>query len=131
MRIEFSEQEERFRNEISFWLKENLTGPFDSVIGRGGSGDQTGLFSERVKWEQHMGEHGWTCIGWPKQYGGQDKKGIYDYILNEELSRVGASSPGKGVGSIGQTIIHHGSQKIKDEILPLILQEEVILAGSN
>ena len=68
MKIEFTPQEEEFRKEISTWLKENLSGKFSSVIGRGGSGDQTGLFSERVKWEQHMGANGWTCISWPKEY---------------------------------------------------------------
>ena len=100
MRIEFSEQEEKFRNEISFWLKENLTGPFDSVIGRGGSGDQTGLFSERVKWEQHMGKHGRTCIGWPKEHGGKGATINEQVIFYEEYTRAGG--PGR-VGHIGET----------------------------
>ena len=77
---------------------------------------------------QTMGKDGMLGIGWPKEYGGQEKPGIYDYILNEELCRVGAPSPGKGVGSIGQTIIHHGSNKIKDEFLPKILAGEIDFA---
>jgi len=122
MRIEFSEQEERFRNEISFWLKENLTGPFDSVIGRGGSGDQTGLFSERVKWEQHMGEHGWTCIGWPKQYGGKEATINEQVIFYEEYTRAGG--PGR-VGHIGETlagptILSFGTEDQKERFLPNI-----------
>ena len=122
MRIEFSEQEERFRNEISFWLKENLTGPFDSVIGRGGSGDQTGLFSERVKWEQHMGEHGWTCIGWPKQYGGKEATINEQVIFYEEYTRAGG--PGR-VGHIGETlagptILSFGTEEQKERFLPNI-----------
>ena len=101
MRIEFSDQEEKFRNEISLWLKENLTGSFSSVIGRGGSGDQTGLFSERVKWEQHMGKHGWTCIGWPKEHGGKGATINEQVIFYEEYTRAGG--PGR-VGHIGETL---------------------------
>src|SRR4030095_11012857 len=43
-------------------------------------------------------ERGWLGRSWPKRYGGQEKSGIYDFILTESLSRWGAPQPGKGVG---------------------------------
>ena len=73
MRIEFTKEEEKFREEIAGWLKDNLKGEFLSVIGRGGSGDQVEMLNERIKWEQHMGKAGWTCIGWPTEFGGKNR----------------------------------------------------------
>jgi len=54
--------------------------------------------------------------------------GIYDYLLNEELASVGAPLIGKGVGCIGKTLIAHGSDKLKQEFLPKILNAEVEFA---
>ena len=48
MHIEFSKEEEKFREEIAGWLKVNLKGEFLSVIGRGGSGDQVEMLNERI-----------------------------------------------------------------------------------
>ena len=65
---------------------------------------------------------------WPKEYGGQEKQGVYEYILNEALSRRGAPQIGKGVGIIGKTLIRHGSEKLKREFLPQIIRGEIEFA---
>ena len=131
MDFNFTKEEEIFIDEVrAFITEEKLKPNADDVFAPNREADaQTKIDSPaRRDFMKTLAQKGYLGMSWPKQYGGQDKKGIYDYILNEELSRVGAPSPGKGVGSIGQTIIHHGSQKIKDEILPLILQGEIDFA---
>ena len=60
-----------------------------------------------------LAERGWLGMSWPKEYGGQEKSGIYDFLLTEALSRWGAPQPGKGVGIVGKTIIRHGNEKLK------------------
>ena len=50
-------------------------------------------------------------MSWPKQYGGQEIEGIYEFILNEALARHAAPQIGKGVGIIGKTLIRHGSDE--------------------
>ena len=122
MHIEFSKKEEKFRKEISDWLKTNLKSKFNSVIGRGGSGDQTELFKERVEWEQHMGKAGWTCIGWPKQFGGKDASINEQVIFYEEYTRAGG--PGR-IGHIGETLagptlIAFGTKYQQERFLPSI-----------
>ena len=62
---------------------------------------------------QQLGENGWLGMSWPKEYGGQEKSGIYDFLMTEALSRFGAPQPGKGVGIVGKTIIRHGNEKLK------------------
>jgi alkylation response protein AidB-like acyl-CoA dehydrogenase len=75
-----------------------------------------------------VGEQGWLGITWPKEWGGQDSDGVYEYLLNERLAGRGGPQIGKGVGIIGKTILAHGSEKMKKEFLPKILRNEVEFA---
>jgi len=75
-----------------------------------------------------MGRRGWLGITWPKDQGGSEGEGIYEYLLNEALARRGGPQIGKGVGIVGKTIIRHGSDKLKQEFLPKILRNEVEFA---
>jgi hypothetical protein len=75
-----------------------------------------------------LAERGWLGMSWPKQYGGQEKSGIYDFILTEALSRWGAPQPGKGVGIVGKTIIRHGNEQLKQYFLPRIIRGEIEFA---
>jgi len=75
-----------------------------------------------------LGEKGWLGITWPKEFGGQEGDGVYEYLLNEQLAGRGGPQIGKGVGIIGKTIIAHGSDFLKQEFLPKILKNEVEFA---
>ena len=131
MNFNFTKEEEQFINEVKVFIaEEKKKSNADVVFAPNREADaQTKIDSpERRDFMKILSSKGYLGMSWPKEYGGQEKPGIYDYILNEELCRVGAPSPGKGVGSIGQTIIHHGSNKIKDEFLPKILAGEIDFA---
>lgn len=131
MNFNFTKEEEQFINEVKVFIaEEKKKSNADVVFAPNREADaQTKIDSpERRDFMKILSSKGYLGMSWPKEYGGQEKPGIYDYILNEELCRVGAPSPGKGVGSIGQTIIHHGSKKIKDEFLPQILAGEIDFA---
>jgi 3-oxocholest-4-en-26-oyl-CoA dehydrogenase alpha subunit len=84
--------------------------------------------SRRREFMAKVGERGWLGITWPKENGGQDGDGIYEYLLNEALAARGGPQIGKGVGIIGKTIIRHGSDELKAEFLPKILRNEVEFA---
>ena len=75
-----------------------------------------------------MGEQGWLGMTWPKEYGGQEGEGVYEYLLNEQLAGRGGPQIGKGVGIIGKTIIRHANERLKQEFLPKILRNEVEFA---
>ena len=131
MNFNFTKEEEQFIDEVKIFIaEEKKKSNADVVFAPNREADaQTKIDSpERRDFMKILSSKGYLGMSWPKEYGGQEKPGIYDYILNEELCRVGAPSPGKGVGSIGQTIIHHGSNKIKDEFLPKILAGEIDFA---
>ena len=131
MNFNFTKEEELFVEEVKNFIKEEKKkSNADDVFAPNREADaQTKIDSPaRREFMKILSSKGYLGMSWPKEYGGKEKPGIYDYILNEELCRVGAPSPGKGVGSIGQTIIHHGSNKIKDEFLPQILAGEIDFA---
>lgn len=83
---------------------------------------------ERRAFMAQLGAMGWLGMTWPKEYGGQEGDGVYEYLLNEALARRGAPQIGKGVGIVGKTIIRHGSEIMKEEFLPKILANEVEFA---
>ncbi len=82
----------------------------------------------RRKFMAKLGEQGWLGITWPKEVGGSEGEGVYEYLLNEALAARGGPQIGKGVGIIGKTIISHGSERMKQEFLPKILCNEVEFA---
>ena len=75
-----------------------------------------------------LADRGWLGITWPKAYGGQDGEGVYEFLLNEALAGRGGPQIGKGVGIIGKTLIRVGSDDLKAEFLPKILDAEVEFA---
>ncbi len=75
-----------------------------------------------------LGEHGWLGLTWPKEYGGSEGEGVYEFILNEALAGRGGPQIGKGVGIIGKTLIAHGNDFLKEKFLPMILANDVEFA---
>ncbi|MGB1058777.1 MAG: acyl-CoA dehydrogenase family protein, partial [Ketobacter sp.] len=71
MKLSFSAADEQFREEVAHWLQQNLQGEFEPIRYRGGPGDEHMFHHERHAWEQRMAQGGWTCVGWPQQYGGR------------------------------------------------------------
>ena len=71
MQLSFSPEDEQFREEVASWLKHNLVGEFAQLKFRGGPGDEHMFPQERLQWEQKLAAGGWTCVGWPKKYGGR------------------------------------------------------------
>ena len=126
MKLSFSAADEQFREEIAAWLRDNLCGEFEEIRFRGGPGDEHMFVEERKAWEARMHRGGWTCIGWPREYGGRAASIEQQVIFNEEYARAGG--PGR-MGHIGETLtgptlIAFGSQEQKQRYLPGILRGE-------
>lgn len=83
---------------------------------------------KRRAFMREVGERGWLGMTWPKQYGGSEGEGVYEYLLNEALAARGGPQIGKGVGIIGKTLIAHGNDFLKEKFLPMILRNDVEFA---
>ena len=131
MNFNFNPEEQDFINEIKRFLMEEKKKPnSDLVFAPNREADAATKVDnpERRAFMKTLSKKGYLGMSWPKKYGGQEKSGIYDYLLGEELATEGAPTPGKSVGSIGQTIIRHCSEKLKQEFLPKILNAEIEFA---
>ncbi|WP_228000451.1 acyl-CoA dehydrogenase family protein [Nocardia australiensis] len=83
---------------------------------------------KRREFMRRVGDRQWLGMTWPREWGGQEADGTYDYLLNEALAARGGPQIGKGVGIIAKTLLAHGSIRLKEEFLPKILRNEVEFA---
>jgi alkylation response protein AidB-like acyl-CoA dehydrogenase len=83
---------------------------------------------KRRAFMKELGHKGWLGMTWPKEYGGSEGEGVYEFLLNEQLAGRGGPQIGKGVGIIGKTLIAHGSDFLKETFLPMILENDVEFA---
>ncbi len=116
-------EDNAFRHQVRGWLHDHVVGEFAALGGRGGSGDETYGFETRLEWEKVLAKDGWTCLGWPVEYGGRGASIAHQVIFNEEY--VKAKAPGRvsvlGEGLIGPTLIHYGTPEQKARFLPPIV----------
>jgi len=124
--FDFSPKQLAFRDEVEQYLDANDDPDVFDVTRENMA--QIVDTPKRRAFMAKLGEKGWLGITWPKEWGGQEGDGVYEYLLNEALARRGGPQIGKGVGIIGKTILAHGSEKMKQEFLPKILRNEVEFA---
>ncbi|MFE7743804.1 acyl-CoA dehydrogenase family protein [Nocardia sp. NPDC057455] len=113
-------QDERFAAEVREWLEENLNGEFRGLRGLGGPGREHEAFDERLAWDRHLAAAGWTCLGWPKEYGGRSATVRQQVIFHEEYAKANAPARVSHVGEelLGPTLLAFGTQAQKDRFLP-------------
>jgi alkylation response protein AidB-like acyl-CoA dehydrogenase len=125
MRLGFSAAEEQFRAECADWLAAQMSGEFADIKG---ITTLTEKAERRKEWEQHLGEHGWSCIGWPKEWGGRDASLAEQVIFAEEYARAGV--PGRvnhiGIELAGPTLLALGTEEQKRRFLPDIAAGKTI-----
>ncbi len=125
MKLGFSAEEEQFRAECADWLQAQMAGEFNDIKG---ITTLTAKAERRKEWEQHLGEHGWSCIGWPKKWGGRDATLAEQVIFAEEYARAGV--PGRvnhiGIELAGPTILTFGTEEQKARFLPGIAAGKTI-----
>lgn len=126
MDFEFNEEQRQFMREVDEFLEANRSIDVMDVTRENMA--QVCDTPERREFMGKIAERGWLGITWPKEHGGQDGDGIYEYLLNEKLSAVGGPGIGKGVGIVGKTLINKASDKLKKEFLPQILNAEIEFA---
>jgi alkylation response protein AidB-like acyl-CoA dehydrogenase len=124
--FEFSAEEQAFAAEVEAFLDAHATPEVADANPEQLS--QTVDTPAKRAFMRKLAERGWLGMSWPKAYGGQEKSGIYDFLLTEALSRRGCPQPGKGVGIVGKTLIRHGSEALKREFLPKIIRGEIEFA---
>src|SRR5918999_3360707 len=112
MDFTFSESELAFRDELRPWLRDNHPGPQPL-------GDDE-AFHFRWDWERRLYEGGWSCVHWPREYGGRGATLVEAAIFNEELAFARAPVPANVLGTAlaGPTVMTHGTPEQRERWLP-------------
>ncbi len=126
MNFEFSDEQRAFLEEVVKFLDANDDPEVFDVTRENMA--QIVDTPPRRAFMKKLADKGWLGITWPKELGGKDGEGVYEYLLNEQLAYRGGPQIGKGVGIIGKTIVRHGSETMKAEFLPQILENDVEFA---
>ncbi len=124
MDLSFTEEEERFRQRVRKFMRDNLPDGWGAPGYKQPSGEAAMEFQR--EWTRRLHRAGFLGMAWPKEYGGQGASQIELAIFNEEAARFRAPSPINGVGLIlaGPTIMVHGTDEQKKRYLPKILSGE-------
>ncbi len=109
-----------FAAEVRQWLAENLNGEYAALRGLGGPGREHEAFEERLAWDRHLAASGWTCLGWPEEYGGRAATLDQQLIFHEEYAKADAPARVSHVGEelLGPTLIAFGTEEQKKRFLP-------------
>ncbi len=114
MDLRYTPEDEAFRNEVRGWLEANV--PREKIR----------TMAERQVWHRKLYDAGYIGMGWPKEYGGRNARPMEQAIVAEEMARINAPAGvnGLGIGIVGPTLIHHGTEEQKQRYLKNILSGE-------
>lgn len=126
MDFNFTPEDEQFRAEFRAWLDKNRPEREDEDLDF--FAEDEGEWNRRVKWFKKLASGGWTCVDWPKEYGGRGFGILRTIVYHQELARVRAPLPfiGSGVSLIGPTLMHWGTEEQKKRYIPKVLTGEEI-----
>jgi alkylation response protein AidB-like acyl-CoA dehydrogenase len=91
---------------------------------KAGLASATGEFGEAGVYKdviRQLGTDGWLGIGWPKEYGGQDRSMIEQLIFTDVAADFGVPVPYLTLNTVGPTIMRYGTEEQKEYFLPRIL----------
>jgi alkylation response protein AidB-like acyl-CoA dehydrogenase len=128
--LTYSAEDEAFRGEVRGWLEDHLTGEFAGLKGLGGPGKEHEAIEERLAWNRHLAEHGWTGVGWPEEHGGRGLTLWQQVIFHEEYARSNAPNRVNHLGEelLGPTLMAFGTPEQQARFLPKILAVEELWA---
>ncbi len=100
MNFDFDHEQQAFLKEVITVLDENVD-PEVFVVTRENMAQIVDTPPRRA-FMGKLAKQGWLGITWPKELGGKDGEGVYEYLLNEQLATVapGIGGPPSARGSL-------------------------------
>lgn len=127
MDFQFSEEEERLREEVSRFFDAELPPNWTAVeFAPEAELESDEEWAFRMSLRRKMAERGWLSLPWPKRYGGQERSQVEFSIVREEIYIRGA--PGfDSIGScmLAPVLLAYGTEEQKAKHLPPVAKGEV------
>lgn len=127
MDFRFTEEEEKFRQEVREFLAKELPPDWPGVDPDMYHEDAFDHIHEvSMAMQKKLAAKGWLGLTWPKKYGGQEQPLWKQMILEEEMTYRGA--PGldayQFVGGLGDLILEFGTEEQKERFIPRMVRGE-------
>ena len=119
----WTKEQESLQEEVRQFIAEEFTADVRTEIEEREEGGRGPTATELFK---KIGDKGWLGITWPKEYGGQGKDRLSQYIVEEEFGRVGLQVGGGGSGA--PAIMAAGTEEQKQYYIPRLIRGEINLA---
>ena len=121
MRLEFTEEEQAFREEVRAFLKEQLPAQIREKVLNGWELSR----ADHVLWQRRLHDRGWGGMSWPKEFGGPGWNSVQQYIFEEESALAGAPRLIPfGTKMVAPVIMAFGSAAQQQRFLPKISSAE-------
>jgi alkylation response protein AidB-like acyl-CoA dehydrogenase len=124
MELDFTSEERRFRDELREYVGKLMTDELvaELSVHREGGGPE---FRKAMK---KMGDDGLLGLAWPKEYGGQERTTIEQFIFADEIQAAGFPLPFLTLNSIGPMVREYGTEAQKQEFCSRILAGEMFIS---
>ncbi|TMK66842.1 MAG: acyl-CoA dehydrogenase [Actinobacteria bacterium] len=123
MFLDETAEQQHLRRELRDYFERLLSPQVREQIGEPGEGSP--MFRDVVR---QIGADGWLGIGWPREYGGQGRSVLEQFVFFDEVQRAGAPFPFVTINTVGPTIMAFGTDAQKREYLPGILSGDINFA---
>jgi alkylation response protein AidB-like acyl-CoA dehydrogenase len=121
MRLEFTEEEQAFREEVRAFLREQLPPAISQKVLNGYELSR----EDHVMWQKRLHDRGWGGMGWPVQFGGPGWNSIQAYIFEEQSALAGAPRLIPfGTKMVAPVLMAFGSAAQQQRFLPKISSGE-------
>jgi 3-oxocholest-4-en-26-oyl-CoA dehydrogenase alpha subunit len=123
--LAYTPEQDALRRELRDYFATLMTPERRAGLDTGGEYGDGEAYKDIVA---QMGRDGWLSIGWPKEYGGQDRPMIDQLIFTDEAAVAGVPVPFLTLNTIAPTLMRYGSEQQRTELLPRIGRGEVHFA---
>ncbi len=121
--LDYTPEQRALRRELRDYFARIVTPEYvEELRGSEGGGP---LYMKAVR---RLGADGWLGVGWPKEYGGQGRSPLEQFLFHDEASRAGMLLPTLTINAVAPTIMQYGTAEQKAAILPKILRGEMHFA---
>ncbi len=118
MNLEYTPEEEAFREEVRTFLKEKLPARLSSKVREG----KRLTKADMEEWHAILNEKGWLAPHWPEKYGGTDWSVMQKFIFETETAMAHAPRIVPfGLSMLAPVLIKYGTEEQCRHYLPRIL----------
>jgi alkylation response protein AidB-like acyl-CoA dehydrogenase len=123
MHISFTPEQEQLRQQLRGYFAGLMTPEVRAALSStsGEYGDDE-AYKSLVR---QLGRDGWLALGWPVEYGGQNRSVLDQLIFTDEAAIAGVPVPFLTINTVGPTIMRFGTAEQKQRFLPQIAAGEL------